>query len=482
MFPIALTCDDVLLVPQYSDVDSRKNISTKCQLTKNIPLNIPLISSNMDTVTESDMAISMALKGGVGIIHRFCSIKEQVEIIKKVKRAQNIIIENPYTIKQSQTIYEALEFMNNKKINCLLVVDEFDNFLGLTFRRFLELQILLINNEQHIYTFYTFPNLIQKTIVGDSNETEKSALEIMIKNHITKLPLVENKKIVGLITLKDIQNKKKYPLMNLDKNGQLIVGAAIGVNETSEDNCLERAKALIEVGVDFICIDIAHGHSLKCINIIKKFKEIFPNIDLIAGNICTPEGYRDLVEAGADCIKVGIGGGSICATRENTGFGVSQLQALIDIQEEYKKYKIPIISDGSVKKPNHISKLLIFSDSIMIGSLFSGTLQAPGKIINKNGKQYKVYRGMSTSGAMLSKEEKISGKRDNKSFENKNEEGVESLSVLKGNVEDIIDRLIANLQSALSYSGGSMETLKKVKIYQITSNTLIENRTQKIID
>lgn len=873
MFPIALTFDDVLLVPEYSDIESRQKISTKCQLTKNISLNIPLISSNMDTITEHQMCISMARKGGIGILHRYCSIEQQVEMVKKVKRAQNIIIENPYTINKVQTIYEALELMNEKKINCLLVIDDHKNYLGLIFRRHLELKISIIKERKLTDNFYTFSELIQKTITGireDIND-EESLINKMIKNNITKLPLLKDNKIDGLITLKDLQNKKKYPLMNLDKNNHLRVGAAVGVNINSEDNYLERSKLLIEAEVDILCIDIAHGHSSLMINAIKELKKKFPNTELIVGNVCSSEGYKDLCNAGADCIKVGIGScftkdtrilmasgiyknicdikigdyiinkngksvkvlnvinqgqkqvskvrfnnwhsdcyitsdhkfwigddsttngangiaksldklaktipksskfkwceigkmdinrmfpllpnkiqwklqtdftidlsqfvnrgiineitlqtnsiifnryinsnynlgyifgtflgdgcshialsrnteigsvrwtfniteddianklkkciknelnlnlsikkypergiitvicynktltkllykfgkrinkhlpeeyycsnldyikgiydglidsdgnietsnistrndrikftntsiylielfswccmnlqisygickqafskgyikgrfvqgiqqaynikchnsnrftkdyvyskileyipnvkeeevwdievdcsthsfiannsivhnSQICKTRETTGFGYPQLQALIDIQEEYQKYKIPIISDGGIKKSSDIVKALKFCDTVMLGSMFSGTDEAVGKIVEKNGIKGKIYRGMASNAANLSKQEKINGKIDSDSFQINNEEGIESFSVYKGSVEDIIDKLMFGVRSGISYAGGTLEKLKKnVKIVQITNSGLIENGTKEFI-
>ncbi len=467
----ALSYDDVLLVPQRSTVTSRRNVDTKTRLTKNIELNMPIVSSNMDTVTESTMAIAMAQLGGIGIIHRFNTIDDQVQEVRKVKRYRNAIIDEPLTIHYKCTIGQARELMKAEGIKGLLVINDTNILVGiLTYRdiRFRPDETLLVEN-------LMTPR--KRMIVGTADISVAEAKILMVAHRIEKLPLVDNSgKVAGLITSKDIYIKSEFPSASLDQQGRLIVGAAIGVKEDS----FERARALVEAGVDVLVIDIAHGHSTLALDTLKNVKTTFPHIDIIAGNVATAQGTRDLIEAGADAIKVGVGPGSICTTRITTGSGYPQLSAVIHCANEANKYDIPLIADGGIRYSGDITKAIAAgAATVMLGSLLAGTDESPGIPFIKNGKKYKVVRGMASFGANLGRKERVKGKQNMLDFV---PEGVEALKPYKGSVVDTINQLLGGFYSGMSYCGvNSIRELRGNGIFvQITPAGTIESHAHDV--
>ena len=471
---LALSYDDVLIVPKRSSIKSRKDVSTETFLTKNIKLKLPIISSNMDTVTEADMAICMAQLGGIGIIHRFNTIEQQVEEVKKVKRYRNAIIEKPLTICPEASLEEAKKYMKNHGVTSILVVED-DKLIGILTRR--------------DYRFNPPKNTLvkdlmtskEKLVVANTQITIEEAKKIMLKHKIEKLPIIDaHWTLMGLITGKDIYNKTKFPDATVDKKDRLMVGAAIGVKQDS----IKRTDALIKAGVDIIVIDIAHGHSDLAINMLKKVKKKFPTIPVIAGNVATPSGVKDLIDAGADCVKVGVGPGSACTTRIVTGSGYPQLSAIIKCAEEADKYNIPIIADGGIRFPGDITKAIgAGASTVMLGSLLAGTDESPGFPLIKNGKKFKVYRGMASYGARLGRDAK-----ENNDNNNGNEvldytpEGVEALVPYRGSVTEVIKPLLGGLRSGMSYCGATCihELRGKAEFVRITQAGVRESHPHDI--
>ena len=380
-----LTFDDVLLVPKYSDITSRSQTDLRTKLSKNISLNIPLISANMDTVTESAMAIALAQEGGIGIIHRFLTVEEEVEEVLKVKRSASVMIENPYMISPDQSAKDAMAYMREKGVSGLLVVKD-SKLAGILTHR-----DVIFEGES---------NKLVKDIMTKDVITAKpginlsEAKELLREHRIEKLPLVDtNGQVKGLVTSKDITHNENYPNASKDKKGRPLVGAAVGV----KGDFMERTEALLEADADAIVVDIAHGHSENAISTIRNIKKAFPNCELIAGNVATAKGAEDLIKAGVDAVKVGVGSGSICITRVITGSGVPQLTAVYDCAQIGKKYDVPIISDGGTRTSGDLTKALAAGAStVMVGSPFGGTDESPGSFVMKNGKRYKIYRGMAS--------------------------------------------------------------------------------------
>lgn len=444
-FKEGLTFDDVLLVPKRSPIISRSQTDLKTKLSANIKINIPIISANMDTVTESDMASALAREGGIGIIHRFTTIQDQVKEVLKVKRSESVIIEQPYTIGPHNTIKEAHVIMSEKGISGLLVEDDNKKLCGIITRRDIVFEKNLNMNVSNLMT--------KDVISAKVGTTIEQAKEILHKNKMEKLPILdEEKKIIGLITGKDILKMEKYPNASKDKKGRLLVGAAVGV----KGDYLERTEALLNNGADVIVVDIAHGHSDNAINTVKLIKKAFPTCELIAGNVATERGTEDLIKAGVDAVKVGVGSGSICITRIVTGSGVPQLTAIIDSVKTAKKYDIPVISDGGTRTSGDVTKALAAgSSSVMIGSMFGGTDESPGKTLVKNGKKYKMYRGMASFSASLGRKYRESAETntDNDELNDYVPEGVEAMVPYKGSVIEIIRQLVGGVRSGLSYCG-----------------------------
>lgn len=467
----AFSYDDVLLVPQKSTVESRKQVSTKTKLSKNVWLNMPIVSSNMDTVTEASMAIAMAQLGGIGIIHRFNTIDQQVQEVKKVKRYRNAVIKNPLTINSTATLADARALMNEHDIKGLLVVNEQKKLAGIITNR----DIRFRPDEKRLISEFMTPR--ERLIVGSPDISIADAKQLMIEHRIEKLPLVNaDDTIAGLITSKDIYVKAEYPSASIDAQGRLLVGAAIGVKEDT----IDRATALVEAGVDVLVIDIAHGHSELAIAVLKQLKYKFPHVDVVAGNVATAQGTRELIEAGADAIKVGIGPGSICTTRITTGSGYPQLSAVMNCAQEADKYGVPVIADGGIKYSGDITKAIAGGAStVMLGSLLAGTDESPGIPFVKNGKKYKVVRGMASFGANLGRTSKGNEKRNVNDFV---PEGVEALMPYKGSVIECVQQLLGGLYSGMSYCGViSIEQLRGNGIFvEITSSGIRESHPHDV--
>ena len=468
-----LTFDDVLLVPKRSPIVSRSQTNLRTKLSRNITLNIPIISANMDTVTESGMAIALAREGGIGIIHRFMTIEDQVDEILKVKRSESVMIEQPYTVKPDLTVAEAKKAMAEFSVSGLLVEDG-GKLLGIITRRDITFEK---NNKLKVSELMTKDVITAKTGI-----TIDQAKEILHNKRIEKLPVIDDKKhIVGLITSKDILKMEQYPHASKDRKGRLLVGAAVGV----KGDYLERTEALLEAGADIIVVDIAHGHSENAINTVHMIKKAFPSCELIAGNVATGEGSRDLIKAGVDAIKVGVGSGSICITRVVTGSGVPQLTAVIDSVKVARDYGVPIVSDGGIRNSGDITKALAAgASSVMIGSLFGGTDESPGKTLVKNGKKYKMYRGMASFYASLGRKYREAGPQvvDSDDLNDYVPEGVEAMVPYKGSVVEIIRQMAGGLRSGLSYCGAKTipEMQNNAEFIKITSAGYIESQSHDV--
>jgi len=451
-FREGLTFDDVLLVPKFSDITSRSQTNLETKLSRNISLNIPLVSANMDTVTESGMAVAMAREGGLGIIHRFLTIEEEANEVLKVKRSGSVMIENPYFISPKQTIKDAIRYMKEKGVSGLLVTDSESKLAGILTRR-----DVMFESES---TQLVKDVMTKDVVTAKPGLSLDEAKEILRKNRIEKLPLVdESNHIKGLITTKDITNIENYPVAAKDKKGRPLVGAAVGV----KGDFMDRAESLLEAGADVIVVDIAHGHSENAVNTIRHIKKAFPDSELIAGNVATAAGAEELIKAGVDAVKVGVGSGSICITRVVTGSGVPQLTAVLDCAKVGRQHDIPIISDGGIRTSGDVTKALAAgASSVMVGSILGGTDESPGSFISKNGKRFKIYRGMASFYASLGRKSKeighVSIEDDLNDYV---AEGVEAMVPYKGSVADILKQLTGGVRSGLSYCGA--HTIKQMQ-------------------
>ncbi len=467
---IGLTFDDVLLLPAKSEV-LPKEVDVSTYLTRNIPINIPIVSAAMDTVTEAALAISIAREGGIGIIHRAMSPERQKTEVEKVKKSEYGMIIEPVTISPDAPLSDAMALMEKYRISGVPVT--VDGYLaGIVTNRDLRFET---DFSKKVSTVMTKENLITAP-VGTSIE---KAQKLLHKYRIEKLPIVDRKgRLKGLITIKDIEKKKKYPNACKDSLGRLRVGAAIGTGEDS----LHRAELLVKAGVDVIVIDTAHGHTKPVLNTLKMLKKKF-DIDVIAGNIATAEAAEDLIKAGADGIKVGIGPGSICTTRIVAGAGVPQITAINNCYQVAKKYNVPVIADGGIKYSGDITKALaVGAYSVMIGSLFAGTDESPGEIVLFQGRSYKVYRGMGSIGAMEqgSKDRYFqAGVKSSKLVP----EGVEGRVPYKGLLSESIHQLIGGLRSGMGYCGCKTikELREKAHLIRITSAGLRESHVHDVI-
>ncbi len=467
--PLGLTFDDVLLLPAKSDVVP-KDVDVSTMLTRNIKMNIPIVSAAMDTVTEAALAIALAREGGIGIIHRAMPPERQALEVDKVKKSESGMIIDPITIGPDEPIRRATEIMAHYKISGVPVTVK-GKLIGILTNRDLRFET---NLDRKVKDVMTSKNLI----TAKENITLEEAKEILHRYKIEKLPIVDkNMMLKGLITIKDIEKRKKYPNACKDEVGRLRVGAAIGVGPEA----IERAKLLIEAGVDVIAIDTAHGHSNAVINTLKELKKRF-DIDVIAGNVATKEGAKDLIEAGADAIKVGIGPGSICTTRVVAGAGVPQLTAIKSCYSVAKRYKIPVIADGGIKFSGDITKAIAAgAHSVMIGSLFAGTDESPGETILYQGRSYKVYRGMGSLGAMTQ------GARDRYGQEGVEPsklvpEGIEGRVPYKGPLSYSVLQLVGGLRSGMGYCGCKTldELRRKARFIQITNAGLRESHVHDV--
>ncbi|SHH98343.1 IMP dehydrogenase [Clostridium grantii] len=435
----AYTFDDVLLVPNKSEV-LPKEVTLKTNLTKKITLNIPLISASMDTVTEAKMAIEMAREGGIGVIHKNMSIERQASEVDRVKRQENGVITNPFFLSPDNTIEEANGLMAKYRISGVPICVE-GKLVGIITNR----DILFETDfSQKIDNLMTKENLV----TAEENTTLDEAKELLKKHKIEKLPLVDkDNNLKGLITIKDIEKVRLFPNAAKDSQGRLLCGAAVGVTV----DMMDRVDALVKVNVDVITIDTAHGHSRGVIEAVKKVKSVYPDLQIIAGNIATAEATKDLIEAGADCIKVGIGPGSICTTRVVAGVGVPQLTAVMDCVEEANQHGIPVIADGGIKYSGDVVKALAAGAKVvMMGSLLAGCAEAPGEVEIYQGRSYKVYRGMGSLAAMAE------GSKDRYFQEDEKKlvpEGVEGRIPFKGPVQDTLFQLVGGIRSGMGYLG-----------------------------
>ncbi len=441
-----LTFDDVLLVPKHSDVTSRSAVDTSTELMPGIRLAIPIISANMDTVTEAPMAIAMAQAGGIGILHRFMSVEEQAAQVRQVKRSESFIVEHPHTISPRALVGEARQRMRQEGIGGLVVTTEDNRLLGIITTR----DVLLAPDDALPVEVAMTPR--ERLLVATQDERWESARQILYENRIEKLPLVDAQdRVVGLITSRDIIKLHDHPQATKDAKGRLRVGVAVGAHP--ED--VERAAACIQEGADLLVLDVAHGHADHALEMIQRLKREFPGIPLIGGNVATPEGVRDMHAAGADAVKVGVGAGSICITRIITGFGVPQLSAVLECAREGQRLGVPIIADGGIRTSGDITKALAAGAStVMLGNLLAGTDESPGVAVVRQGRRYKIVRGMASLTAnMARKRVGLDEELSPNDWEQVVPEGVEAMVPYRGKVADILYQLVGGLRSGLSYAG-----------------------------
>ena len=469
----ALTFDDVLLLPRYSDFVPSE-ASTQTKLTKNINIKVPLVSAAMDTVTESRMAIALAEVGGIGIIHKNNSIDEQVLEVKTVKKYESGVVRNPLTIESDKSIGELIKLTTELNISGMPVVDNGQLKGIVTSRDFRYAD----NMDAKVSSIMTTHDHLITVEEGTSQETVK---KLMHENRIEKVLVIDQSGALGgLVTMKDIEKSAEHPDATKDNSGSLMVGAALG---TGPDT-LERAQALYEAGVDLFVIDSAHGHSKNVIETIKIIKKEFPSVDVIGGNIATPEGALELVKAGADAVKVGMGPGSICTTRIIAGIGVPQISAILDIKEALKKMDVGIIADGGIRFSGDIAKAIAAgADSVMLGGLFAGTEEAPGKVELFQGRSFKTYRGMGSIGAMTERQDANRYMQEDADVEKLVPEGIEGRVPYKGLVINVINQLIGGLRQSMGYIGCKTidEVHKNSEFVEITNAGMTESHVHDVM-
>jgi IMP dehydrogenase len=478
-----LTYDDVLLIPQFSKIRSRHEVNTRTKLTPKIELNVPIISANMDTVTEVDMAVAIAREGGIGIIHRFMSLQEQASQVQRVKRMESIIIENPYSLPLGANVGDVKKMMREKNVGGILIVNGEGGLEGIVTSRDLRFR-----DDPKIPVNEVMTKR-KDLVVANWGQTPDQARKIMEETKIEKLPLLDSKgRLKGLVTAKDILKRKEFPNATKDSKGRLRVGAAVGVR----GDFLDRAKELADSDVDVLVLDIAHGHSAHSIDAIRAIKKELPHVELIAGNVATKEGTLDLVKAGADSVKVGVGSGSICITRIITGSGVPQLTAIVECSKVAAEEDVTLIADGGIRNSGDITKSLVAgADTVMVGSLLAGTDESPGEIVFRGSHRYKVTRGMASMAArrdQLAREGKLDEKiLGNAPLENDLSdyvpEGVEAIVPYKGGAVSVIRQLVGGLRSGMSYCGASSlrELRANGRFIRITDVGLAESMPHDVI-
>ena len=466
-----LTFDDVLLVPAYSEVLPRE-VSTVGRFSRNIQLNIPIVSAAMDTVTEATLAIALAREGGIGVVHKNMSIAAQAAHVRRVKRAESGMIYDPVTIKKENTVGDALQLMQENKIGGIPVVDDEGMLIGIVTNRDLRFQSDMERKIDEVMT--------KENIVTTHGTDLKSAAEVLLSNKIEKLPVVDdNGKLVGLITYRDITKLKDNPNACKDSKGRLRVAAGIGITP----DAMDRVAALVAEEVDAVVLDSAHGHSKGVVSLLRKIKETYPHLDVVVGNIATAEAAKYLIENGADGIKVGIGPGSICTTRIIAGVGVPQLSAIYDASTVAKKAGVPIIADGGLRYSGDIVKALAAGGNcVMVGSMFAGTEESPGETIIYNGRKFKAYRGMGSIDAMKA------GSAD-RYFQKGSEgnimklvpEGIVGRVPFKGKLAETVYQLVGGIRAGMGYCGAKdIETLQNARFIRITSSGVTENHPHDI--
>jgi IMP dehydrogenase len=469
-----LTFDDVLLVPHRSSIQSRKDVSTATWLVPGIRLNIPIISSNMDTVTETRMAIAMAQLGGIGILHRFMTIDQQADCVARVKRSESLVVESPLTVAPEVSAEQARQRMAEVDVGGLVVVDEDNYLLGIVTHR----DLLLAPNDDTTVNQVMTPR--ERLVVASQDETVEDARRKLFEHRIEKLPLIDGDgRLAGLITAQDIVKIQKHPNATKDNRGRLRVGAAVGARLDD----MERAASCLAAGADVLVVDIAHGHSDHVINMVLNLKQKFPQVPIIAGNVATAQGVQDLVKAGADAVKVGVGSGSICTTRIVTGYGVPQLTAIMDCAEVGQTLKIPVIADGGIRNSGDVTKSLAAGAStVMIGSLLAGTDESPGATVIRADRRYKIVRGMASLSANIERRKLDKNELAIEEWGEVVPEGVEATVPYKGTVVDVIYQLVGGLRSGLSYAGAcSIEELWQLaEFICITPSGIQESRPHDV--
>jgi IMP dehydrogenase len=453
---VALTYDDVLLVPQYSDVDSRRRLSTKSWLTKKIALQSPIVSANMDVVTESEMAIAMAREGGIGIIHRFMTIAEHARQIERVKKAESFVVDKPITMMDDRTVGDVKRVVEETGTGGILILDKEDKLVGIVTTR----DLLFESDDAKLVT-----EIMTREVHSAPPDTSlKEAERLLHEYRVEKLPLKDDDgKVAGLITLKDIMKITQFPIATKDAKGRLAVGAAVGVRDME----MRRVEAALQAGADCIVVDIAHGDSHMEIEMVKNIRKHFPEAQIIGGNVATADGTKRLIDAGADCVKVGVGPGSICVTRQVAGSGVPQLTAIIECAEAARPNGIPIIADGGIRHPGDVAKAIAAGAStVMIGSLFAGTDESPGLIMTRRGHRYKASRGMASLTANIERNKREGNDLTREEIEDYVAEGVEAAVPYRGKAREVLTQLVGGLQSGMSYSGAhSVEEFQQKAIF-----------------
>ena len=458
---LGFTFDDVLLVPKRSGVTSRKDVHTRTRLTRQIEMAIPVVSANMDAVTESDMAIAVARAGGIGIVHRFLPIEGQVTEVRRVKRAESVVLARPYTFGPERTVGEALAFMEEHGSAGLLVVDGDGTLIGLVTAR----DVLFEDDLDRPLTAVMTPR--ERLVTAPPGISLKEAQQILHRHRVEKLPLVDGSgRLAGLISSRDILSRLKHPDATKDTAGRLRVGAAVGVR----GDYLERAAALIEEDVDVLVLDVAHGHTEAALQALERLRTTHPDVSIIAGNIATAEGTRDLIDRGADAVKVGVGPGSTCTTRIVTGAGMPQLTAILDCATVAAGPGVPVIADGGIRNSGDMTKALAAgANSVMLGNLLAGTEESPGALIIRNGRQYKTYRGMASLYASA-RRQALDAPVEDEDLSQIVEEGVEAMVPYRGKATDVLTQLVGGLRSGMSYCGAQTipELWAQAEFIQIT--------------
>lgn len=466
-----LTFDDVLLVPAFSEVLPR-TVDISSQLTRNIRLNTPIVSAAMDTVTESRLAIALARQGGIGMIHKNMSISSQAEEVRKVKRSESGMIIDPVVLRKDATIQEALSLMRKFRIGGIPIIDNSKKLIGILTNRDLRFETNLSKSVQELMTK-------ENLVTAPEGTTLEQAKEILQKYKIEKLPVVDkNFKLEGLITFKDIMKVEDYPNACKDKFGRLVVGAAIGVT----GDMFDRIEALVNVGVDVVTIDTAHGHSKGVLDRVKEAKDNYPNLEIIAGNVATGSGAMALVDAGVDAVKVGVGPGSICTTRVVAGVGVPQLTAIIDAYDAIKNTGVPIIGDGGIRYTGDIVKAIAAGAStIMAGGLFAGVEEAPGDTIIYDGRKFKTYRGMGSLGAMSQGSSDRYFQDAEDGIKKLVPEGIEGRVAFKGTLAEVMYQYIGGLRAGMGYCGaGNIKALHQARMVRITHAGILESHPHDV--
>ncbi|HEU5010895.1 MAG TPA: IMP dehydrogenase [Roseiflexaceae bacterium] len=460
----ALTFDDVLLAPRRSHIRSRHGVSTKTQFSRRVALTIPIISSNMDTVTEAAMALTMARIGGIGVIHRFMTIERQAAEVERVKRAEGFLVEHPHSVPADATVHEARVMLGEHNIGGLLVRGTNDEIIGLVTTR----DLLFEPNANRPVSEVMTPR--EKLVTVEPGTSMEAAREQLREHRLEKLPVVDrNGNLRGLITAQDIIKMEEWPNATKDERGRLRVAAAVGIRASD----LDRAAACVRAGVDALVVDIAHGHSDGALEMVQKLKERFPEVDIVGGNVATAEGVRDMVAAGADAVKVGVGAGSICITRIVTGFGVPQLTAIDECAQAGHELNVPIIADGGIRTGGDITKAIaVGASTVMLGSLLAGTDESPGASVVRDGRRYKIVRGMASLTANIDRQEvELSRDVDPEDWERVVPEGVEAMVPMRGPAKDLVYQLVGGLRSGLSYAGAAtiQELWENAEFIRITS-------------